>query len=157
MSYVKENQAKKCVIGISVKTSNEHFQKEVLPLRDKFLHEKLAEKIPNRLNQSILCVYTDYEGDHTKPFTWLIGCEVSDLKVIPEGMVGVEIPASSYAVFTAAGSFPESMMVAWTSIWKSDVKRSYTTDFEVYSPDFDPQKNPKVKIYIAAHSMMMPR
>lgn len=150
MSYIKENHPKKCVIGISVRTSNEHFQSEALPLRDRFLGERLAEKIPHRLNQSILCVYTDYEGDYTKPFTWLIGCEVSDLKVIPQGMVGIEIPASSYAVFTATGPFPESMMVAWTSIWQSDVKRAYTTDFEVYGPDFNPQKNPRVKIYIAA-------
>lgn len=149
MSYIKEKQAKKYLIGVSVKTSNAHFQQEALPLRDRFLNEKLAEKIPHRLNQNILCVYTGYEGDYTKPFTWIMGCEVANLNEIPAGMVGIEIPPSSYALFRATGPFPESMLTAWMTIWKSDVKRSYTTDFEVYGPDFNPYKSPEVKIYIA--------
>lgn len=149
MNIVKESLPKKFAIGIAIKTSNEHFQKEVPPLWDRFYREKLAEKIPNRSNQNLLAVYTDYEGDYTQPFTYLVGCEVSNVKAVPEGMRGVEIPASSYAIFIASGSFPESMMKTWKSIWKSDLKRLYTTDFEVYAPDFNPQENPVIKIHIA--------
>lgn len=150
MSYAKEIQAKKLVIGIPIKTSNENgrFQKEVPPLWGRFYSENLAEKIPHRLNKNLLAVYTQYEGDYTKPFTYLIGCEVSSLDIIPEGMIGIEIPASPYTVFTAKGPFPQSMMYTWQSIWNSGVKRSYTTDFEVYTPDFNPQNNPEIKIYI---------
>ena len=101
------------------------------------------------MNQDLLVVYTDYEGDYTKPFTYLIGCEVSNLNTIPDGMMGVELEASSYAVFTAKGAFPQSMMQAWQSIWASNVKRLYTSDFEIYRPDFNPQNNPEVKIFIA--------
>ena len=42
------------------------------------------------MNQNLLAVYTDYEGDYTKPFTYMIGCEVSNLSTIPEGMRGIE-------------------------------------------------------------------
>ncbi|HEY5259074.1 MAG TPA: effector binding domain-containing protein, partial [Rhabdochlamydiaceae bacterium] len=63
---------------------------------------------------------------------------------------GVELEPSSYAVFTAKGAFPQSMMEAWQAIWTSNVKRSYTTDFEVYKPDFNPQDNPEIRIFIAA-------
>lgn len=152
MSYVKEKQPKKYVIGVPVRTSNEHFQRDAVPLWAQFLSENLQEKIPNRVNQVTLGVYTDYEGDYTMPFTYLIGCEVANLKLIPKGMVGVEIRASQYAVFTAKGAFPESMLHAWKTIWHSDLKRSYTTDFEVYDAQFNPQKHPEVAIYIAIPS-----
>lgn len=144
-------QEKRFVIGIPIRTSNENgrFQREVPPLWDKFYRENLAQKIPNKVNQNLLAVYTDYEGDYTKPFTYMIGCEVSNLSTIPEGMRGIELEPSSYAVFTAKGAFPQSMMQAWQSIWTSIVKRSYTTDFEVYKPDFNPQDNPEIRIFIA--------
>jgi predicted transcriptional regulator YdeE len=64
-------------------------------------------------------------------------------------MIGVEIEPSSYAIFTAKSLFPQSMMQTWLAIWNSDVKRSYTTDFEVYHPDFNPQNTPEIKIFIS--------
>lgn len=149
MNYVKESQGKKYFIGIPVRTANESFHQDAVPLWTRFFREDLAEKIPNKMNRDLLGVYTDYEGDYTMPFTYLIGCEVIDLKTIPEGMVGLEIGASCYAVFKATGAFPESMLHAWQTIWSSDLKRSYTTDFEVYDAHFNPQNNPEVKIYIA--------
>lgn len=146
MNDTIEQQGKKFIVGISVKTSNETFQKEALPLWDKFNREK--HKIQNRVNQDCLAVYTDYEGDHTKPFTYITGCEVANLRVIPEGMIGKEVPASTYTVFTAAGPFPESLIQVWQTIWSSDLKRTYATDFEVYRADFDPDKQPLIKVYI---------
>lgn len=151
MNYTIEKKEKRYVIGIPIKTSNEsgHFQKEVPPLWDKFHRENMAGKIPNKINQDLLAVYTNYEGDYTKPFTYLIGCEVSSLDNIPEKMIGIEVRASLYAVFIAKGAFPQSMSSTWQAIWGSGVKRSYITDFEVYRSDFNPQNNPEVKIYIA--------
>lgn len=151
MSYNIEKKDNQYVIGIQIRTSNENgrFQREVPPLWDKFYRENLAEKIPNKIDQNLLAVYSDYESDYTKPFNYLIGCEVSSLKTIPENMVGIKIEPSRYAVYTAKGSFPQSMINAWQTIWRSDVKRAYTTDFEIYKPDFNPQGNPEIKIYIA--------
>lgn len=109
----------------------------------------MAGKIKNRLNHDLLCVYTDYEGDFTKPYRYIVGCEVKNLSEIPPGYFGKEISPSSYALFTAEGEFPQSMLKAWNAIWSSKVDRAYTADFEVYAADFNPQNNPEVKIYIA--------
>ncbi|MBA3723095.1 MAG: AraC family transcriptional regulator [Parachlamydiaceae bacterium] len=151
MEYVTNKTEKKLVIGIPIKTSNENgrFQKEVPPLWDRFFRENMAGKIQNRINNNFLAVYTGYEGDYTKPFTYLIACEVSNIDKVPEGMVGMKIEPTTYAVFTAKGEFPKSMMQTWQAIWKSDAKRSYTTDFEVYPADFNPQANPEIKIFIS--------
>jgi hypothetical protein len=81
MNYNTEKKEKRFVIGIPIRTSNENgrFQKEAPSLWDKFYSENLIEKIPNKVDQNLLAVYTNYEGDYTKPFTYLIGCEVSRL------------------------------------------------------------------------------
>ena len=146
MDYALKSQTNKRVIGVQIRTSNENgrFLKEVPPLWEKFRREALAEKIPHRVNQDVMAVYSGYESDYTKPFDYMIGCEVSEVEAIPEGMIAIEIPAANYAVFTPTGEFPQSMWHAWQAIWKSDVKRAYTIDFEIYPKDHD------IKIYIAA-------
>lgn len=45
--------------------------------------------------------------------------------------------------------FPQGLIAAWQAIWQANLSRSYTTDFELYSSDFDPQRNPEVKVCIA--------
>jgi hypothetical protein len=72
-----------------------------------------------------------YEGDYTKPYSWILGCEVSSLDEIPEGLVGKVIPESKYAVFTTQGEFPQGLIAAWQAVWKSNLLRSYTSDFEL--------------------------
>lgn len=149
MPYKMEKQEKKLVMGIMVRTSNAECLKDMPQIWGKFTQEKFLEKIPRKVNNSILAVYTDYEDDYTKPYSYIVGCEVSTLDDIPEGMVGTIVPASLYAVYTTKGSFPEGLSDTWKTIWKTPLKRAYTTDFEVYGPDFNPQTKPDVKVYIA--------
>lgn len=136
------------VVGLSIKTSNKNFQTEGVPLWGRFFTESIAEKIPARVNGDLLAVYTNYEGDFTQPFTYILGCEVTNLSEIPEGMVGLEIPTADYSLYTAKGEFPQSMLETWRAIWTS-TNRSYTTDFEIYPEDFNPERHPEVKIFIA--------
>jgi predicted transcriptional regulator YdeE len=149
MNYKIEKKEKKFVIGIATRTSNALFQKDSAALWEKFSQEGVFEKIPNKAHPSLLAIYTNYEGDYTKPFTYLIGCEVSSLDLVPKDMIAMTIEHSSYAVVKAKGAFPDSLFQAWQSIWNSNLKRSYTFDFEVYPPDFNPQNNPEVEIFIA--------
>ena len=46
-------------------------------LWQEFVKGKYAEIIPNKLTDEILAVYHQYEGDHTKPFSYFIGCKVN--------------------------------------------------------------------------------
>ena len=149
MNRTIENQKQKYFIGLELRTDNEKCSLEMPAHKDKFFKENTLAKIPNKINGDILAVYTDYEGDHTKPYSWILGCEVSSLNDVPEGLVGKVIAPSQYAVFTTQGAFPHGLIAVWQEIWKSNLKRSFSTDFEIYRSTFDPEKNPEVKVYIA--------
>jgi len=142
-------QKERFFIGLPLKTNNEECSSAMPAHKEKFFRENIPSKIPNKVNRDILAVYTDYEGDYTKPYSWILGCEVSRLDDVPEGLVGKVIPESKYAIFTTQGQFPQGLIAAWQTIWQANLSRSYTTDFEVYRSDFDPEKNPEVKVYIA--------
>ncbi len=149
MNHIIEHQTEKLFIGLELRTNNEECSLAMPAHKDRFFKENIISKIPNRMNGNILALYTDYEGDYTKPYSWILGCEVSSLDEVPEGLVGKVITESMYAVFTTKGEFPQGLIAVWQDIWKSNLSRSYTSDFEVYRSDFDPQQNPEVKIYIA--------
>lgn len=144
-----EHHKEKFFIGFELKTNNEECSFTMPTHKDKFLKENIPAKIPNKINGNTLALYTDYEGDYTMPYSWILGCEVSNLDSIPEGLVGKVIPESKYAVFKTQGNFPEGLIAVWQEIWYSKLSRTYTSDFEVYANDFDPQHNPQVKVYIA--------
>lgn len=149
MPYTMEKQQRKLIMGIQVRTSNDVCQTDMPQIWQKFLQEKILEKIPNKVSNTVFAVYTDYEDDYTKPYSYIVGCEVSTLDGIPDGMVGTVVPASSYAVYKTKGEYPQGLASTWQTIWKAPFKRAYTTDFEVYEPDFNPQTKPEVKVYIA--------
>jgi len=149
MNYTLEEQKKKFFIGLALRTNNKECSIAMPAHKEWFFKENILAKIPNQISGNILALYTDYEGDYTKPYSWILGCEVSSLNEIPQGLVGKEITESKYAVFTSVGEFPQGLIAAWQAVWKAELCRSYTSDFEVYHPDFHPQKNPEVKVYIA--------
>lgn len=149
MNHTIMHQNKKFFIGLELRTNNEECSLAMPAHKDRFFAENTLSKIPNKINGNILALYTDYEGDYTKPYSWILGCEVSSLEQVPEGLVGKIISESKYAVFTTQDEFPQGLIAVWQDIWKSDLPRSYTSDFEVYRSDFDPQLNPEVKVYIA--------
>jgi predicted transcriptional regulator YdeE len=149
MHHTIEHQKQKFFIGLELRTNNTECSYTMPAHKETFFKERIAEKIPNKVNGNILALYTDYEGDYTKPYSWILGCEVSSLDNIPEGLTGRVIPESNYAVFTTQGEFPQGLIAAWQAVWNSHLNRSYTSDFEVYRSDFDPQKNPEVALYIA--------
>jgi predicted transcriptional regulator YdeE len=152
MNYNIEKQKKKFFIGLELRTNNEECSSAMPAHKERFFKENILAKIPHKINGNILALYTDYEGDYTQPYSWILGCEVSNLDEIPAGLVGKVIPESKYAVFTTQGEFPQGLIAAWQAVWKSNLSRSYTSDFELYRSDFNPQNNPEVKVYIAIES-----
>jgi predicted transcriptional regulator YdeE len=149
MNHIIEYHNEKFFIGLELRTNNEECSLAMPAHKDRFFKENILSKIPNKIDGNILALYTDYEGDYTKPYSWILGCEVSSLDEVPEGLIGKVIPESKYAVFTTQGEFPHGLVAVWQDIWKSGLQRLYTSDFEVYQRDFDPQRNPEVKVYIA--------
>lgn len=149
MDYKIEVQKQKYFIGLELRTNNDECSTAMPAHKDRFFQENTVAKIPNRVDGNIFALYTDYEGDFSKPYSWILGCEVSSLDTVPQGLVGKVIPASKYAVFTTEGEFPQGLIAAWTSVWTLPLPRLYTSDFEIYPSNFDPVRNPEVKLCIA--------
>lgn len=140
------------VIGIAVRTSNENGQsvKDIPALWQQFMQEAVMEKIPNKTHHDIYCIYTEYEKDHTKPYTTIIGCRVSTLDTIPPGMKGIHFEAASYKKITAQGNIQEGLVFnEWVKIWNADLPRAFTADYEVYGEKAANPEDAVVEIFIA--------
>jgi len=123
------------VIGIAIRTSNVDGQsgEDIGKLWGKFMSEGIAAKIPNKLEERVFSVYTNYEGDYTKPYDTILGCKVSSLENIPEGMVGQTIEGGTYGKFVSKGDLTKGVVFGtWSEIWESNLDRVFTADFEVY-------------------------
>jgi predicted transcriptional regulator YdeE len=140
------------IIGISVRTSNENGQaaNDIPALWNRFFEEDIPSKIQNKISEDLYCLYTDYEKDHTKPYTTLLGYKVKDLDAVPEGLTGATVSGKTFELVTATGKLNEgAVFKAWTKIWNSSLDRAYSGDFEVYGPKSQDPENAEVDIYIA--------
>lgn len=140
------------VIGISIRTTNENEQsgKDIPALWNKFLSEGIQNKISHKVSDDIVCIYTDYEKDHTKPYTTILGCMVDNLDVIPDGFTGKTIEGFNYKKFTAKGNLADGIVInEWIKIWNSDLERIFTSDFEIYGEKAQNPEDAEVDIFIA--------
>ncbi|MBS7232916.1 effector binding domain-containing protein [Flavobacterium psychroterrae] len=140
------------VIGISVRTTNENGKsgEDIPALWNKFMMEEIQNKIPNKVSSDLFCIYTDYEKDHTQPYTTILGCKVKSLDVIPENMTGKTIETANYELLIAKGNLNEGIVYnKWLEIWNSDLDRSFTADFEVYGETTQNPNDAEVDIFIA--------
>lgn len=140
------------VIGISVRTTNENGNAgiDIPELWNKFMSENLIEKIPNKIDNSIYCIYTEYEKDYTKPYTTILGCKVSSIENIPNEMVAKTLENENYRKFVAKGNILQGMVFGeWTKIWNTEIDRKYSADFEVYGEKAQNLENAEVDIYIS--------
>ncbi len=140
------------VVGISVRTTNENGQaaQDIPALFERFMRENLVAQIPNKTDEAIYSVYTDYEGDHTQPYTVLLGCRVSDADAVPDGLTTKYVVGGAYQPFVAKGSLAQGAVYqTWANIWKSDLDRAYTADFEVYGEKARNPEAAEVDIYVA--------
>lgn len=142
------------IIGIGIRTTNRNHRSasDINFLWNTFLSQKVRDKIPNRVDKAIYCVYTDYENDHTQPFTAILGCRVDNLDEVPEGLTARSFGTSNYNVFTAKGRVTDGIVFReWKKIHESDIDRSYRADFEVYD---DRAQNPaysEIDIFIGVN------
>lgn len=142
------------VIGISVRTTNQKGQaaKDIGELWSRFMSEGIIDKIPNKIDSTIYSLYTEYESDHNWPYTTILGCKVSSLETIPEGMVSKTIEGDNYAQFVSRGDVTKGHVYdQWVKIWKTDLGRKYTTDFEVYGEKAQDPTNAEVEIFVAVN------
>ncbi len=140
------------VIGIAVRTTNENGQaiKDIGALWDRFLKDGIHQTIPNRIDDAIYSIYTDYESDHTKPYTTILGCLVESLNNIPEGMTGKSFDGGKYVKLSAIGNLADGLVGdKWGEIWNMDLNRVFSSDFEVYGEKAKNPDHAEVDFFIA--------
>ena len=141
------------LIGLSLgkKTTNKNGQsaRDCGNLWNKFENEKVIDKIPDKLSTEILAVYHEYEGDHTQPFSYFIGCKVKEGTEIPRDLSSIFIAKGDYRRIDAKGIMPDCVAEAWKEIWRSDIPRAFKTDFEVYDERSKDWSNAEVEIFLS--------
>jgi len=141
------------IIGIEVRTTNQNQQalQDLGQLWGRFFGEAIADKIPNKTSNDIFAIYTDYESNYLGKYTTIIGIPVTNLDVIPDGMMGRTFEPEQFQVFTAKGEMPQAVGKKWGEIWNQDaaLNRKYTYDYEVYGAKSQNGVDSEVDIYIA--------
>lgn len=139
------------VIGIKVRTTNQNGQaaQDIGQLWGKFMNEGIAGQIPNKISEEILSIYTNYEGDHTQPYDTILGCKVSSLDQIPEGMVGQAFEGGNFQQFVSKGDLSQGVVYeTWLEIWEQPLERNYQADFEVYGEKAQNPSHAEVDIFV---------
>lgn len=132
-------------------TTNENGQSNIDcgSLWQKFEEDRCAEKILNKTGNEVYAVYYGYEGDHTQPFRYFIGCRVTDNDEVPEGLDRLTIPAGTFRKITASGKMPDCIVNAWKEVWTSDFQRGYRFDFELYDERSRNWNDAEIDIYLS--------
>lgn len=151
MKYEIVELQEKVVAGIEIKTTNQNGKamKDIGVTWQKLFTEGSYEIIPNKVNNKTIGLYTQYEGDYTKPYIFLAGAEVSQSVKNNQEIINKVIPKGKYAKFVITGDVQNSVGQAWQEIWGMDLKRKYTCDFEEYQNNSEDMQNQEIHIYIA--------
>ncbi|TQR19626.1 GyrI-like domain-containing protein [Psychrobacillus vulpis] len=117
---MRENFSTKVIYGNKVRTNN----------NDSSIFSKLWEEfLKNKVQGDIYAVYSNYESDFTGNFDFMIGTEKKN------GEHFITIGEGEYYIWEVESQDLSGVGKAWNEIWKSDLPRAYTTDFEVYKTD----------------------
>lgn len=144
MNYEIVNLDEKIVVGVGAETGNNDpkLGETIGKLWEKLYFGGVNSTIKNKVNEFAIGLYSDYNED--KYFV-TAGNEVS--KAENSELTVKTIPAGKYAKFFVEGNMEKAVAEAWNEIWKTNLDRSYTGDFEEYlNSDFE---NCKINIYIA--------
>jgi len=126
------------VIGLKYRGKNEN--NEIPQLWVEFMrHRDKIVGLSKPITAYGICDNLDIESGQ---FDYIAGLGVDSIDEIPDGLVGVDIPAQEYAVFactlpTIADTYKR---IYETWLPQSSYKRAAGPEFELYDMDFDPQK-----------------
>lgn len=145
MKYEIVALEQKVVVGVSDKTSNEDPQMGSIigSLWTRLYESGAYGTIQNKVNDHAIGLYSDYIENG---YSVTCGCQVEGTGNQGE-LTEKIIPAGRYAKFSVHGDMVETVAKAWGEIWRTELNRSYTGDFEEYTNS--DCKNADVDIYVA--------
>ena len=143
------------IAGLMIRTTNENQQalNDITQLWQDFMGKDIPGSISNKADENFYCVYTDYEGDHTQPYSVLLGCKIEDATKVPEGLTARSFSGGKYEKFTSErGKLMEGIVAeTWFKIWESDLDRTYSADFEVFDERARNPEDAQVDIFIGVN------
>lgn len=151
MNYEIVELSEKTVAGLAVNTSNldNKAVTDIGSLWGKFFTGGYPERIPHRSNNKTIGLYTDYEGDFTKPYNFLACCPVDNGENVPDGLTVKTIPGGKYAKFIINGHVQKVVGEFWARLWNLELDRKYSSDFEEYQNNSGDPENQEIHVYIA--------
>ncbi len=144
MNYEIIDLKEKIVVGLGCETGNAdpEMGAKIGGLWQDFYGKGIYSEIKNKVNAYSIGLYSDYTENG---YTVTVGAEVSENE--NNEFSTKIIPAGKYAKFFIKGNMVTAVQEAWGEIWKMDLDRSYTGDFEEYlNADVE---NAEINIYIA--------
>jgi predicted transcriptional regulator YdeE len=157
-SIVKtEHQDSFYVAGYSTRTNNAKEasgQGQIGPLWQRWFAESLGAKIPNRVDNDVVVVYSEYVSDEKDDYTYILGARVSSVDHLPAGVTYRKVVAGQYSLFTTdKGPVTQVVPAEWRKIWAMSPgdlggRRAFVTDFEVYDQRSADPQNAQVEIHI---------
>jgi len=137
MEHTEHAEQDLVIVGIAQRIDPAEAATSIPALWGRFMSEAVASKVTSgALNDgNIYAVYCDYEADHQRPYTMVLGVAVSKTADVPEGMRRVRVPSGKYAAFTAKGDPSAVIWQTWTHInteWPARNARRYIADYERY-------------------------
>ncbi len=144
------------MIGIETRTNNtqEADGNGAIPKQwQRLFMENLLNRIPDRVDQSIVAVYTEYASDWNGDYTFVLGAKVKPGTKTPEGMVAINVPGGKFVEFTSKRGRPELVVPEiWKEVWtyfqtSGNPLRAYGADYELYDDMSDPT-NVQVRLYV---------
>ncbi|KEO75314.1 GyrI-like domain-containing protein [Anditalea andensis] len=124
------------VVGISLPSKTENLNqkssRDCGGLWKKFHEGNYSSMIPDKINEDVIAIYHQYEGNHLEPFSYMIGHKVKGNTIPLEGLDYIDVSTGEYLKVSVKGEDYECLVTAWKDIWQSDLNRSYLYDFEIY-------------------------
>lgn len=116
----------------------------------QFMNENILSKIPNKIDNTVYSLYTNYESDDMHPYTTIIGCKVENIDAVAEGMVGQAFDGGNYLKMAARGNLAEDLVInQWLKIWEmTNLERVYTVDFDVFGEKAQNPSDAEVDIFV---------
>jgi len=146
------------MVGIAGRTSNakEMTREGIIgKFWGRLMQDNLLKRIPNRADENIIAVYTDYASDHNGDYTYVLGAKVTQESEIPAGMVATKVASGKYADFMSErGQASRVVPEIWRKIngLPSRVPggdRTYRSDFEIYDQRARNPQDAIVEVFVA--------
>lgn len=150
MIYEVVNISEKILIGSGIKTINENMKaiEDIGNAWNHFFINNIFSSIENKIDNKTIGLYTEYEGDYTRPYMFYTCCEVKEVSSKNNNLKKIIIPSGKYTKFLKIGDIKNAVGELWQQIWSTKLDRKYDYDYEVYS-SLENSKDQLIEIYIS--------